>query len=88
MDTVEIAWQLFSNLGKCLESRQYLITPYGYAVIAKKAIKLHGITTKQAYEQDVDVELVLNELIDIVNNIPKVDGVLSLHITWTMSILC
>ena len=26
---VEIAWKLFSNTGDCLESRQYLVKPYG-----------------------------------------------------------
>jgi len=68
---VEIAWQLFSDLGKCLESRQYLIKPYGYAVIAEKATRLHGITSRQAYEHGVDVKLVLDELIRIVANIPN-----------------
>ena len=75
---VEIAWQLFDDLGKCLESRQYLIKPYGYAVIAKKATRLHGITSRQAYEHGVDVKLVLDELIRIVADIPN-DGFIIAH---------
>ena len=42
--------------------------------------------SKQAYENGVDVELVLNELIRILLRIYLM-MVLSLHITWTMSIL-
>ena len=35
---VEIAWKLFSDTGDCLESRQYLVKPYGsYKEIAPKA---------------------------------------------------
>ena len=75
---VEIAWQLFDDLGKCLESRQYLIKPYGYTVIAEKATRLHGITSRQAYEHGVDVKLVLDELIRIVANIPN-DGFVIAH---------
>jgi len=43
---VEIAWKLFSDTGDCLESRQYLVKPYGsYKEIAPKATEVHGITT-------------------------------------------
>jgi len=42
---VEIAWKGFSGVGDCLESKQYLIKPYGtYKQIAKKATEVHGIT--------------------------------------------
>ena len=69
---VEIAWKLFSDTGDCLESKQYLIKPYGsYKEIAQKATQVHGITTECASKHGIDVELVLNELICIVENIPK-----------------
>ena len=71
---MEIAWKLFNASGKCLESKQYLIKPYGtYKEIAIKATEVHGITTERASKHGVDVKLVLSEFIDIVKNIPK-DG--------------
>ena len=76
---VEIAWNLLSDTGDCLESKQYLIKPYGtYKEIAPKATEVHGITTKRASEHGVDVELVLDEFIRIVENIPK-DGFVIAH---------
>ena len=76
---VKIAWNLLSDTGDCLESKQYLIKPYGtYNEIAPKATEVHGITTKRASEHGVDVELVLDEFICIVENIPK-DGFVIAH---------
>jgi len=77
---VEIAWKLFSgDTGDCLESKQYLIKPYGtYKEIARKATAVHGITTEQASKHGVDVDLVLDELIGIVKNIPN-DGFVVAH---------
>ena len=76
---VEIAWKLFSGKDDCLESKQYLIKPYGtYKEIARKATAVHGITTEQASKHGVDVDLVLDELIGIVKNIPN-DGFVVAH---------
>jgi len=76
---VEIAWKLFGDTGDCLESKQYLIKPYGtYKQIAKKATEVHGITTECASKHGDDVELVLDEFIRIVENIPK-DGFVIAH---------
>ena len=76
---VEIAWKLFSDTGDCLESRQYLVKPYGsYKEIAPKATEVHGITTERASKHGVDVELILDEFIRIVENIPK-DGFVIAH---------
>ena len=47
-------------------------------MIAKKATRLHGITSRQAHEHGVDVKLVLDELIRIVANIPN-DGFVIAH---------
>ena len=77
---VEIAWKLFSgDTGDCLESKQYLIKPYGtYKEIARKATAVHGITTEQASKHGVDVELVMDEFIRIVESIPN-DGFVVAH---------
>ena len=76
---VEIAWKLFSDTGDCLESRQYLVKPYGsYKEIAPKATEVHGITTEYASKHGVDVDMVLGEFIDIVKNIPN-DGFVIAH---------
>ena len=76
---VEVAWKLFSDTGDCLESKQYLIKPYGtYKQIAKKATEVHGITTERASKHGDDVELILDEFICIVENIPK-DGFVIAH---------
>jgi hypothetical protein len=79
MHCKDCAWKLFSDTGDCLESKQYLIKPYGsYKEIAKKATEVHGITTECASKHGVDVELVLNDLIRIVENIPN-DGFVIAH---------
>ena len=76
---VEIAWKLFSDTGDCLESKQYLIKPYGtYKEIAPKATEVHGITTERASKHGDDVELVLDEFIRIIENIPD-DGFVIAH---------
>ena len=76
---VEIAWKLFSGKDDCLESKQYLIKPYGtYKNIVKKATKVHGITTEYASKHGVDVDTVLSEFIDIGKNIPN-DGFVVAH---------
>ena len=76
---VEIAWMLFNVSGECLESKRYLIKPYGtYKEIAIKATEVHGITTERASKHGVDVKLVLSEFIHIVKNIPK-DGFVIAH---------
>ena len=76
---VEIAWKGFSGVGDCLESKQYLVKPYGtYKQIAKKATEVHGITTERASKHGDDVELILDEFIRIVENIPK-DGFVIAH---------
>ena len=76
---VEIAWKLFNGVGDCLESKQYLIKPYGiYKQIAPKAIEVHGITTERASKHGFDVDIVLSEFIGIVKNIPN-DGFVVAH---------
>ena len=49
-----------------------------YKQIAKKATEVHGITTERASKHGDDVELILDEFIRIVENIPK-DGFVIAH---------
>ena len=55
-----VLWRLLGsfsvNEGDCLESKQYVIKPYGtYKDIAPKVTKVHGITTEYASKHGVDV---------------------------------
>ena len=75
---VEIAWMLCDEEEKQLESRQYLVKPYGYTEISSKARECHGITTKCASELGSDAHFVFNELVNILGRIPK-DGFVIAH---------
>ena len=76
---VEIAWKLFSDEGNCLESKQYLVKPYGpYKKIDPKATSIHGITDEHVSKYGIEVDVVLDEFIDIVKNIPA-DGFVIAH---------
>lgn len=75
---VEIAWVLCDDEGNQLESKQYLVKPYGYTEIAPKAIKYHGITTKCANELGSDASLVFKEFASILRHIPE-DGFVIAH---------
>lgn len=76
---VEIAWKLFDDKDACLESKQYLIKPYGsYKKIDPKATSFHGITNEHVSKYGIEVDLVLGEFIDIVKNIPA-DGFVIAH---------
>ena len=65
---------LMRLLGSILE---YLIKPYGYAVIAEKQ-QGSMVSPPNRLEHGVDVELVLNEVICIVADIPN-DGFVIAH---------
>ena len=55
---IQIAWQLHDDLGRCIESQDYLIKPEGFN-IPYDAEKIHGISTELAQEQGVDLSEVL-----------------------------
>ena len=56
---IQIAWQLHDNLGKLIESRDYLIQPDGFN-IPYDAEQIHGISTELAQEKGEKLEDVLN----------------------------
>ena len=57
---VQIAWQLHDDMGRLLESKDYLIKPEGYN-IPYDSEQIHGISTQLAEEQGVDLKSVLDE---------------------------
>jgi hypothetical protein len=75
---VEIAWKLFNDKESCLDSRQYLLKPHGYSLIATKAAQVHGITTERAINHGSDANLVFDEFTAILTTLPK-DGFVIAH---------
>ena len=75
---VEIAWKLFDENENCLDSRQYLLKPHGYSLIATKAAQVHGITTERAINHGSDANLVFDEFTAILKTLPR-DGFVIAH---------
>ncbi|MBD80686.1 MAG: DNA polymerase III subunit alpha [Crocinitomicaceae bacterium] len=57
---VQLAWQLHDAEGQLIEVKNYIVKPDGYT-IPYNAEKIHGISTKRAKEQGVDLSYVLEE---------------------------
>ena len=57
---VQIAWQIHDSKGELIAHKDYLIQPEGFT-IPYNAEKIHGISTKRALEQGVDLIFVLKE---------------------------
>ena len=51
---IQIAWQLHDEMGRCIESQDYLVKPDGFN-IPYDAEKIHGISTELAEEQGVSL---------------------------------
>lgn len=62
---VQIAWLCCDDSGTELASREHLIKPDGF-VISRQASNVHGITTKQALAEGVDLQPVLAEFSEAV----------------------
>jgi len=77
---VEVAWILCDADGTMLETKQYLLKPYGggYEQITESATKVHGITTACVNEYGSDAHLVFDELIKAVRLVPQ-DGFVVVH---------
>ncbi|HZY79700.1 MAG TPA: DNA polymerase III subunit alpha, partial [Cyclobacteriaceae bacterium] len=52
---VQLAWQLHDNKGKLISRHNYIIKPDGFD-IPYKAEKVHGISTRRAMEEGVDLK--------------------------------
>ena len=59
---VQIAWQLHTDMGELIEVKNFIVRPEGFT-IPYNAEKIHGISTKRALEQGVDLSFVLQSLI-------------------------
>lgn len=57
---IQIAWQLHDDMGRLIESKDYLVKPEGFN-IPFDAEKIHGISTELAAEQGVSLLEVLEE---------------------------
>ena len=57
---VQIAWQLHNDMGELIEVKNFIVRPQGFT-IPYNAEKIHGISTKRALEQGVDLTFVLEE---------------------------
>ena len=63
---VQIAWQLHDEFGRCIEHKDFLVTPEGYD-IPYDSEKIHGISTALATERGVS----LDEVLDLFNEVLK-----------------
>ncbi len=70
---VQIAWLCCDDTGTELSSREYLIKPDGF-VISRQASEVHGITTKRAVEEGVELLPVLEEFSEAVMSADMVVG--------------
>ena len=57
---VQVAWQLHTDMGELIEVKNFIVRPEGFT-IPYNAEKIHGISTKRALEQGVDLSFVLQE---------------------------
>lgn len=57
---VQLAWQLHDHTGKLTSSGNYIVKPEGFT-IPFNSEKIHGISTKKAMEEGLDLEFVLKE---------------------------
>jgi len=57
---VQLAWQIHDKEGALVEVQNFIVKPEGYT-IPFNASKIHGISTKRAKEQGVDLDYVLEE---------------------------
>ncbi|MBA4057856.1 MAG: DNA polymerase III subunit alpha, partial [Marivirga sp.] len=70
---VQIAWQLHDSKGKLLTQHNYLIRPDGFD-IPYKAEQIHGISTKRALEEGVELKTVLHSFNTDLSNTSQLVG--------------
>ena len=57
---VQLAWQIHDEKGELIEVKNFIVKPEGFT-IPYNAEKIHGISTKRATQQGVDLAYVLEE---------------------------
>ena len=70
---VQIAWQLHDSRGKLLTQHNNLIKPDGFD-IPYKAEQIHGISTKRALEEGLELKAVLKSFITDLSNTSQLVG--------------
>lgn len=70
---VQIAWQLHDDDGVLIENQDYIIKPEGYD-IPFNAARIHGITTKIANEEGVDLQEILEKFSKVLDRVRVVSG--------------
>jgi len=63
---IQIGWTLCNEEGERVDSAEFIIKPNNF-IIPTDASNVHGITTKKAIEQGVDLDVVLNKFNEMVN---------------------
>ncbi|TYC08440.1 DNA polymerase III subunit alpha [Bizionia gelidisalsuginis] len=80
---IQIAWQLHDDMGRCIESQDYLIKPDGFN-IPYDAEKIHGISTELAQEQGIE----LSEVLALFNSaLGKTKFVVGQNVTFDLNIM-
>lgn len=70
---VQISWQLHDELGNLIENQDFIIKPEGYD-IPYNASRIHGITTKIANEEGLDLAEVLAQFSAVLKRAKVVVG--------------
>ena len=70
---IQIAWQLHDEMGKLIESQDYLVQPEGFD-IPYDSERIHGISTDLAREQGIPLDEVLGKFNEALNKSKFVVG--------------
>lgn len=81
---VQIAWECYDNYGNLFNYKNFIIKPKGFD-IPFNAVKIHGITTKHAFEFGEDNEYVFNLFNNYLN---KCNFLIGHNINFDINILC
>ena len=80
---VQVAWQLHNDMGELVEVKNFIVRPEGFT-IPFNAEKIHGISTKLAIDQGVDLAFVLEEFN---NAVAQSDFVVGHNIIFDINIM-
>ncbi|PRX52243.1 DNA polymerase III subunit alpha [Salegentibacter salegens] len=70
---IQIAWQLHDEMGRLVESQDYLVKPEGFN-IPYDAEKVHGISTELAAEEGISLTEMLEKFQEVLNKTKFVVG--------------
>ncbi len=70
---IQIAWQLHDELGNLIEHQDYLVKPEGFS-IPYQSEQIHGISTKLAQEEGLELDEVLAKFVEVLGKAKFVVG--------------